>query len=215
MAYIYKITNKINNKIYIGKTLCNIQKRWKEHCKASHKEQCEKRPLYSAMNKYGIENFIIEQIEECSDEIVNEREVYWIEYYQSFKYGYNATKGGDGKHYLDYDLICETYNRTKNAVETAKLCGCSADSVRIILKNRKINCLSGPECSKNVNGKIINMYSKTGEYIKTFASIHDAWRYLVEHDGRSGSSGCSHIGQAANGKRKSAYGYIWKFTHDS
>jgi hypothetical protein len=62
------------------------------------------------MNKYGIDKFKIEQIEECDDSIVNEREIYWIEYYQSFKYGYNATKGGDGKLYLDYDLICETYN---------------------------------------------------------------------------------------------------------
>ena len=211
MAYIYKITNKINNKIYVGKTLSSISKRWQEHCKDSKKILKEKRPLYSAMRKYGEDNFYIEQIEECPDEIVNEREIYWIEYYQSFKKGYNATKGGDGKHYLDYDLICETYKQVQSMAKTAKLCGCHEDSVRNILKNRNISILSGPECSKNINGKIINMYSKTGEYIKTFASIHDAWRYLVEHDGRSGSSGCSHIGQAANGKRKTAYGYIWKF----
>ena len=211
MAYIYKITNLINGKAYIGKTLLTIEERWKEHCRDARKERCEKRPLYSAMNKYGFENFKVEQIEECDDNTVNEQEVYWIEHFGTFKDGYNATIGGDGKHYLDYDLICETYKQVQSMAKTAKLCGCHEDSVRNILKNRNISILSGPECSKNINGKIINMYSKTGEYIKTFASIHDAWRYLVEHDGRSGSSGCSHIGQAANGKRKTAYGYIWKF----
>ena len=59
MPYIYKITNDINNKIYIGKTLHAIEHRFKEHCKDSKKRQNEKRPLYSAMNKYGIEHFHI------------------------------------------------------------------------------------------------------------------------------------------------------------
>lgn len=76
MAYIYKITNKINGKVYIGKTLNSIQKRWREHLIDSKKRRCEKRPLYSAINKYGEENFEIEQIEECSHDILNERECY-------------------------------------------------------------------------------------------------------------------------------------------
>ena len=49
MAYIYKITNDINDKIYIGKTLFDIEKRFKEHCKDSRNISNEKRPLYSAM----------------------------------------------------------------------------------------------------------------------------------------------------------------------
>ena len=59
MAYIYKITNDINGKIYIGKTYNSIEKRFKEHCKDRLKRKCEQRPLYSAMNKYGIEHFYI------------------------------------------------------------------------------------------------------------------------------------------------------------
>ena len=46
MAYIYKITNQINGKVYIGKTLSSIEERWKEHCKDYKREYCEKRPLY-------------------------------------------------------------------------------------------------------------------------------------------------------------------------
>lgn len=110
MAYIYKITNDINNKIYIGKTLFSIEKRWKEHCSEYSQQRVENRPLYRAMNKYGIKHFYIEPIEECSNDAVNEREKYWIEYYGSFKYGYNATKGGDGKPYCDYDLVFALWN---------------------------------------------------------------------------------------------------------
>lgn len=74
MAYIYKITNLTNGKSYVGKTLSTIDERWNEHCRSVRRKRCEKRPLYSAMNKYGINNFKIEQIEECNDDIANERE---------------------------------------------------------------------------------------------------------------------------------------------
>ena len=88
MPYIYKITNNINNKIYIGKTVGTVEKRWKEHIKDYKKRTCEKRPLYRAMNKYGVECFSIEAIEEVDDQILlNDRERFWIEYFGSFKNG--------------------------------------------------------------------------------------------------------------------------------
>lgn len=92
MAYIYKIVNKINNKIYVGNTMISIEKRWKAHCSDYKEKKYEKRPLYAAMKKYGIDNFYIEEVEQCSFEEVDEREKYWIEYFGSSKYGYNATK---------------------------------------------------------------------------------------------------------------------------
>lgn len=49
MPYIYKITNKINDKIYVGKTLDTIENRWREHKNDYQKRRNEKRPLYSAM----------------------------------------------------------------------------------------------------------------------------------------------------------------------
>lgn len=120
MPYIYKITNDINDKIYIGKTLNTIEKRFKEHCEDSRRDKKEKRPLYFAMKKYGIEHFHIELIEECEENVLSDREVHWIEFYNSFRDGYNATLGGDGKHYLDYDLVVATYKELKNASEVAK-----------------------------------------------------------------------------------------------
>ena len=62
--YIYKITNKINKKIYIGQTTRSIEERWKGHCKPS----MTARSLISrAIQKYGKENFIIEHVVTCSD----------------------------------------------------------------------------------------------------------------------------------------------------
>lgn len=214
MAYIYKITNLINGKSYVGKTLSTIDERWKEHCRAVQRKRCEKRPLYSAMNKYGINNFKIEQIEKCNDDIVNEREVYWIEYFGTFKNGYNATIGGGGKHYLDYDLICETYKQVQNTVKTAEICGCCADSVRNILRERNIPIFSSQEVLKIQQSKMISQYSLDGEYIKTFSSISDAARYIqsLEPEKRTDIGGIQqHISHVAQGKRKTAYKYIWKY----
>ena len=94
LGFIYCISNYINSKKYIGQTHYSIQKRWQEHKYDSSSNKCANRPLYNAIKKYGIDNFYIEQIEEVSDEKLNEREIYWIEYYDSFNNGYNATKGG-------------------------------------------------------------------------------------------------------------------------
>ena len=87
--WIYKITNQINGKVYIGQTN-NLERRYKEHWFRYDREQ----PLYQAFNKYGRENFKMEPIE--LTENYNEREQYWITFYNSYgKDGYNATRGGE------------------------------------------------------------------------------------------------------------------------
>lgn len=200
MAYIYKITNKINGKVYIGKTLNSIQKRWREHLIDSKKRRCEKRPLYSAINKYGEENFEIEQIEECSHDILNERECYWIEYFGSFKNGYNATVGGDGRPYLDYDLIYNTYIKINSISKTAELCQCSKDSVIKILKNKG---LTTQDFIKNSSKTVTMLDKNTEEILKIFPSAREASKFLNKTP--------QHIRDVCLGKRKSAYGYKWRY----
>lgn len=204
MAYIYKITNDINQKIYIGKTEFSIEKRFKEHCFDAFRDRNEKRPLYAAMRKYGIEHFYIELIEETNNP--EEREIYWIEQYGSFKNGYNATIGGDGKKYLNYDLIEKTYLQVQNINETAKILNCSTDSVRKILKNKNIIIKASEEININKFGKIIGQFDKKSkELLNVYSSIKEAARSINK------PNGYTHISACALGKRKTAYNYIWKF----
>ena len=134
MGYIYKITNDINDKIYIGKTEFDIQKRFYEHCKDS-KRGYTNRPLYNAMNKFGIEHFSIEEIEQC-EENLEQREQYWIQYYDSFYNGYNATLGGDGKAYIDYNYIIELFIQGLNITEIAKKTNHDSGHISKILKEK-------------------------------------------------------------------------------
>ena len=96
--FIYKITNKINNKIYIGQVYNKtIYDRFKRHIKEAHPSSFSY--IDRAIYKYGKENFKCELIDiaETLQEL-NQKEIYWISYYNSTnkKIGYNLTKGGDG-----------------------------------------------------------------------------------------------------------------------
>lgn len=203
MAYIYKITNNINNKIYVGKTLRTIEERFSEHAKDYLKHL--DRPLYKAFQKYGIENFSIEMIEECLPIDINEKEIYWIEYYGSFKYGYNATIGGDGTHYADYDLIFSLWNEGKLLKQIVEITGYSEKTVRTALNNFHIYKEERKNRGYNSFSKVVAMLDyKTEEIIKVFPSVEKAYEFINKL-----SSG--HIAQVCNGKRKSAYGYKWKY----
>lgn len=101
---IYKITNLINQKMYIGKnTNKDPFKRWKDHLKVTKlgAERAGKRRyqyLHRAMNKYGVENFAVEIIDECDEnEKLNELESFYIQKFNTrAPNGYNLTDGGDG-----------------------------------------------------------------------------------------------------------------------
>lgn len=98
-AGIYKWENKINHKCYIGQAK-DLNRRLIHHF-SNIKTGRYNSPLYKAVAKYGINNFDITIVEvlEASDDLnkrLDEREIYYIEYYKSYKEGYNQTKGGDG-----------------------------------------------------------------------------------------------------------------------
>ena len=89
---IYKITNIINHKVYIGQTVNTLKNRWNKHC---HSSGC--RILYNAILKYGKDTFTQEVIEEIPIEKLDEREIYWISFYKSNEktFGYNILQGGN------------------------------------------------------------------------------------------------------------------------
>ena len=89
---VYLITNKVNNKQYVGITSRPIESRINEHRTATTKSA-----IHDAIIKYGIENFIVEQIDTANTyEELLEKEIYWIEKLGTFGPGYNLTKGGEG-----------------------------------------------------------------------------------------------------------------------
>ncbi|MBN1046202.1 hypothetical protein DVW08_12705 [Clostridium botulinum] len=108
---IYKVINKINNKIYIGQTTQTIERRWEGHLYDCKKAKNNK--FYNAINKYGKENFKIEIVENdiSSQALLNEREIYWIKFYDSYKSGYNSTLGGEESP-MHYKAVREKVSST-------------------------------------------------------------------------------------------------------
>lgn len=101
MIGVYKIENQINHKVYIGQSI-DIHKRWYEHKSAAFNpnEPRYEAQISQAIRKYGLDNFKFEIIatlspEQYSRDSLNELEKYYIALYDSFRYGYNATPGGE------------------------------------------------------------------------------------------------------------------------
>lgn len=92
---IYKVTNTINDKVYIGKTTKTLEKRKLQHLKNVRLGKVNN--FYSAIRKYGIDVFIwVEIITGNTNNELNELEIFYINKFNSFKKGYNMTLGGDG-----------------------------------------------------------------------------------------------------------------------
>lgn len=93
---IYKITNKISGKAYIGQSI-DIQTRWNnEKSKAFlPSSQAYNKTLSKAFRKYGLDNFTFEILEECDIDLLDEREIYYIALYDTYFNGYNETTGGN------------------------------------------------------------------------------------------------------------------------
>lgn len=206
MPYIYKITNQINQKSYIGKTtLLNPLERWRQHKAESNKERSKHRALYRAFNKYGVENFIFEIIEEISAEELNQREQYYIQQYNTFHNGYNETLGGDGISYLELpeQEICKFYLQTLSLKETSEHFGYDKETIKKILYKYNIETLSGQEVAKIRQGvAVVQIDKNTDEILAIYPTIREADRAV---------GGCQHIGSVCRGKRKTAAGYKWKY----
>lgn len=205
MAFIYKITNNINQKVYIGKTERTIEERFKEHCQDYKRERCEKRPLYAAMKKYGVEHFHVELIEETDNP--EEREQYWIKFYNSYgSAGYNATIGGEGTKYINYNEIIQVYQEIQNIRQTAKITGHDVGQISKILKGAGIQVLSSADIAKKQLAKpVAKLDPTTNKIITVYSSIQEA-----END----NGNTRHIAQVCKGKRKTCNGYKWKYLTD-
>lgn len=209
MAYIYMIKNRINGKMYVGKTEhINPITRWQEHIRASKRNDCLHRPLYLAMNKYGIDNFEFSIIEETS--IPEEREQYFIAQLDTYNNGYNATLGGDGSKLVNEELIILTYNEINNVTIVAEMLGHDAKTVKRTLVNNGIIPLTSVESNKLFKSKpVIQIDKKTNEVVNQFESASEAGRSTYK--GKNVKACIDHIIDVCNNKRKTANGYIWRY----
>jgi len=121
---IYKVTNKINGKCYIGKTV----KKYLSSRRSGHIYEMKKGSkfyFHNSLRKYGKENFEWEILYECTDhDILKEKELYYIKYFNTFKpNGYNLTKGGDGNFGYKYSeeskkKMSESHKGNRHSEET-------------------------------------------------------------------------------------------------
>lgn len=98
MITIYKISNIINGKVYIGKTKQKLNIRLREHISKLNQNKHYNKFLQNSWNKYSESSFLFETIEICDANCWQDREIYWISFYKSRdeSFGYNLTTGGEG-----------------------------------------------------------------------------------------------------------------------
>ena len=142
-GFIYKITNKINGKSYIGQTIQNVKERFYQHCATKCSQAILNMVIHKAITKYGKSNFTIEVIEEVESANLNDRERYWIKYYDSYNNGYNSTEGGqDGIKLfknLDTESIVREYKSGKSLREIGRLFNVDKQTIKDLLVRNNIN----------------------------------------------------------------------------
>ena len=184
---IYKATNMINGKCYIGKTVRPLKVRMKRHFRdAIYLNQTI---FHRAIVKYGENNFKFTIIDKANNpEELNEKEIYWIKYYKSFIHdsdcnGYNMTIGGDGTSGEFHPFFGrEVPNETKEKIR---------------------NTLKARNGGRNLAlSKAVYQFTLEGHLINRHASISDAHRYLGLKSG-------GHVSIACRGRLHSAHGFIW------
>lgn len=141
---IYIITNDFNSKVYIGQTKRTLEERWKEHkrekCSINEHNMLIKR----AILKYGEQHFKLKELERCAIEDLNAREIYYISLYDSYKNGYNLTRGGqegtkDLKLKDKQTEIVELYKEGFSLRELAKEYNVDKFTIRHILEINNIS----------------------------------------------------------------------------
>lgn len=209
---IYKITNQLNNKSYIGKSK-DLHVRLRAH----HTEPFNPNAhmynslIYRAIRKYGIENFSFEILEYCSEEQLNEREQYWIKQYNTNiyttnGYGYNMTIGGEpgaSELYYDRELILKLWNEGKTHKEILELIKCSRVTLTYILDELQIPATTRRQRSNAYKAIAVQQYDLNNQLIQEFNSISEASKVTNIPTGN--------ISKNCKGKLKTAGGYIWKY----
>jgi group I intron endonuclease len=214
MSGVYKITSP-QGRVYVGQAV-NIEKRLRDYQKLKCKSQTR---LHNSLVKYGTINHTFEVIEECSIDLLNERERYWQECYDVL-----SRQGLNCKLTNTFDKSGVHSEETKKRQSEANLGKIISEEVRLKIKNtlqgrppankgtkglytqtEESNIkrsISGKQ-SSTVSKKIIQ-YTKQGHPVKEWDSAREAGLFFSKYAG-------SAIIECCKGKRKSIYGFIFKY----
>lgn len=208
MSFIYKITNLIDNKVYIGLTTRTVEARWKEHCRHGSQQ------IDDAIQLYGIENFQIETLEECDESILDDREKYWIDYYDSFKNGYNNTYGGRGNNFImtdKSDIVLQLWKDGLTINKIVEKTSLNVETVRSYLNKQGITKEQIKERANYYIGlsksRPVLQYDLDGNFIKEWNTAVEAANAL--------NLNSKYITSACRGHQKTYNGMKWKYKNDS
>lgn len=148
---IYKATNLINEKVYIGQTINNLKKRKRDHISnALNKEN--NMYFHRAIRKYGSNSFTWKILQECDTiEELNRLEIYYIDLYNTFKNGYNLTLGGNS--IMGFKHSEETKKRMSEAAKGRKLSKDQIQRLSEINKGKKLSEETRRRISESLRGK--------------------------------------------------------------
>ena len=162
---IYILRNTENDKVYIGQTIRPVSQRFQDHLKPCEHKRHGKYKLYRAMEKIGYDKFYCETLESgIPISKLDEREIYYIELYDSYKNGYNSTTGGDGRvicKIQDVEKIKEMFDNGALQTDIADEFGVHVETIRRLLHSegvykRGIRSIPKDELEQCVNDGLLD-----------------------------------------------------------
>ena len=178
-GFIYIIRNTVNNKVYIGQTRTSVSQRWSEHLRhARYGDQVINR----AMRKYGVDKFYIKTLEICNVKVLDEREIYYIDLYNSTdkSKGYNVSIGGNTPRFkrkvLSISELINLYVQEEFTLEEiAKKFNVSRYIISTELKNAGVSIRDRHQSAEKVSKVNSNLIKEA--LVKT-GSLRKAAKYL-------------------------------------
>lgn len=224
MGLIYKIQNNINNKVYVGQTKGPLKNRIRSHKGLVKRGTFS---IYRAMRKHRYENFSFLEIEiDIEENNLNDRECYWINFFDSYKNGYNDHPGGSWTN-EEYLLWMEKIRPTKNKgyvfpkrvfseewKQNMRKPHQLTDEQRLFYSKRMIDMFKGKKLSENhkkliskSNMKKIKQFDLNGNFIKEWESIQSACLFY--------KTSPANLTGALKGHQKTAVKYKWEYSNDN
>lgn len=181
MVGIYKYENKLTHSVYIGQSINITKRKWEHENRPSPTSLIDQR-----LQEYGTEAFEFEIIEECEPDVLDEREIYWINFYNSYNNGYNQTLGGQAQYGENNIQVKLTEKEVKEIIKLLEETNESCEQIgnkynvhrnTIDFINRCVTWTYLHQYKKNIRQEA---RTKRGELSSPFAGEHNPTSTLTE-----------------------------------